>query len=195
MKITTLSLSVPFAVERSGADGKTSRVGVAIGWGLTTAGFAVPVFANQAVALQHGDRAVVSDDMKLLIGLVEREGEPLIEPRADNAKGPGRPPKPKAKSIPLGPYSITFGSKTYKLTSSWHFKDDDTEFVFQLPGDANAPDDERVQKVNRDGFVDLSKRLPTKSYDVVLGLKPDTKPEPTPEPETQSADQDALDLV
>lgn len=200
MKITNFVLAAqPFHVERTGegSNGEATRVGMAIGWGLTTAGFAVPVFANAGVELNHGDRAVMGD-VKLLIGLVEKEGQPLFEggaPAGGSSPGPGRPPKPKVEPVQMGPHDIGFGDKSYKLVSSWHFKDGDTEFVFQVPGDKDVPDDARVTKINRDAYTELTKTVPVKDYESVLGIeKPGSAVEAPPE-SSDDEDDDVSDLV
>lgn len=200
MKITTFTATEPFDVERNSEDDMSKdpvRIGVAVGWGLTSAGFAVPVFANAAVALNHGDRAVMGKT-KMVIGFAEKSGEAIFDAGTPEVQsGPGRPPKPKTEPVKMGPWDIGFSDKSYRLISSWEFRDGNTNFVFQIPGEKDVPDDPRVTKINRTEFNNLSKGdlpLPIKTYEEVLGIvAPGSGISESSEEESE--DEDALDLV
>lgn len=193
MKITTFTPTVPFEVERDSEDedsATTVIVGIAVGLGLTNEGFAVPVFANASVVLHHGDHIVRDSGAKLLIGDREKTGTPIFEEGTPTGQaGPGRPPKKRPPLIQQGPWDISFGEQTFKLTSSWHFKSESEEFVFQMDGGFPAPKDHRVTKVNRDTFNELSGGgIPIKAHEEVMGWE-------KPETETVEEEIDALSIV
>lgn len=60
---------------------------------------------------------------------------------------------------------IQFGTKTFVNKSFWHFKTPSDEFLFTLEGGEEAPDDVRVQKINRDAFYSARKTLDVMLYD------------------------------
>ncbi len=60
---------------------------------------------------------------------------------------------------------IQFSEKKYVNKSFWHFKTSSDEFLFELEGGADAPDDPRVQKINRDSFYVARKLLDVLTYD------------------------------
>lgn len=54
---------------------------------------------------------------------------------------------------------LDFGNKSYKSKSFWHYRDDDHEFVFELPGETPIPTNEEVDKITRAKFFELRKDL------------------------------------
>jgi hypothetical protein len=65
---------------------------------------------------------------------------------------------------------IQFGDKTYVNKSFWHFKTPSDEFLFTLEGEQEAPDDARVQKINRDAFYNARKTLDVMPYDDLFNV-------------------------
>lgn len=81
---------------------------------------------------------------------------------------------------------IQFGTKVFINKSFWHFKTPKDEFLFAVEGGGEAPEDPRVQKINRDAFYKARKLLEVVPFEELFN---------TLEIEADEVDQEAEDLI
>lgn len=150
-------------------------------------GDALVMAGGDVIDLKTGRRFESAEDM---LGWVVEEGPYSPGAPLSDALKVARKPA-KAAPAPVGPHSMIFGKKTYKLCSNWHFIHGDEKFVFQVPAATAVPDDARVTKITRDDLSALKKSgTPEKNYTYVIGEE-----EPQTEPETVEEDDDLDGLI
>lgn len=173
-----------------------------IGW-LTTKGTRVaPLTAQVAVPVQHGIAYVIPGDelMPVMVNdpvyRLTFSGVPewlafIEKQNPDEAPAPRSPVQ--AANLP---WVVFDHSKTFVKTSYWHYKDGEDEFVFEVPGGEQLPDDSRVVRSNRKDFLVLKKSCPAvKLADLVDREQPEVDLDaPQDEPEVE-LDEEAEDLV